>query len=67
MAEQQEQLEMEVDTETEVEVEASEEQSGQENVEIVEEDQLLKRCGTHSVARKRLSTTQNKFSKRLRN
>lgn len=81
MAEQQEQLEMEVEVDTEVEVEASEEQSDQENVEIVEEDQfdkaqsstqkridrLTKRCETHSVARKRLLNTQNRFRKSLRN
>ncbi len=58
MAEQQEQLEMEVDTETEVEVEASEEQSGQENVEIVEEDQFDK---AQSSTQKRIDRLTKKM------
>ena len=58
MAEQQEQLEMEVDTETEVEVEASEEQSDQENVEIVEEDQFDK---AQSSTQKRIDRLTKKM------
>ena len=58
MAEQQEQLEMEVDTDTEVEVEASEEQSDQENVEIVEEDQFDK---AQSSTQKRIDRLTKKM------
>jgi hypothetical protein len=58
MAEQQEQLEMEVDTDTEVVVEASEEQSDQENVEIVEEDQFDK---AQSSTQKRIDRLTKKM------
>ena len=58
MAEQQEQLEMEVDTDTEVVVEASEEQSDQENVEIVEEDQFDK---AQSSTQKRIDRLTKNF------
>ncbi len=58
MAEQQEQLEMEVEVDTEVEVEASEEQSDQENVEIVEEDQFDK---AQSSTQKRIDRLTKKM------
>ena len=58
MAEQQEQLEMEVDTDTEVVVEASEEQSDQENIEIVEEDQFDK---AQSSTQKRIDRLTKKM------
>ena len=58
MAEQQEQLEMEVDTDTEVVVEASEDQSDQENVEIVEEDQFDK---AQSSTQKRIDRLTKKM------
>jgi len=56
MAEQQEQLEMEVDTE--VLVEAPEEQSDQENIEIVEEDQFDK---AQSSTQKRIDRLTKKM------
>jgi len=58
MAEQQEQLEMEVEVDTEVEVEASEEQSDQENIEIVEEDQFDK---AQSSTQKRIDRLTKKM------
>jgi len=58
MAEQQEQLEMEVDTDTEVVVEASEDQSDQENIEIVEEDQFDK---AQSSTQKRIDRLTKKM------
>jgi len=58
MAEQQEQLEMEVEVDTEVEVEASKEQSDQENVEIVEEDQFDK---AQSSTQKRIDRLTKKM------
>jgi len=56
MAEQQEQLEMEVDTE--VVVEAPEEQSDQENIEVVEEDQFDK---AQSSTQKRIDRLTKKM------
>ena len=58
MAEQQEQLEMEVDTDTEVVVEASEDQSDQENIEVVEEDQFDK---AQSSTQKRIDRLTKKM------
>jgi len=58
MAEQQEQLEMEVEVDTEVLVEAPEEQSDQENIEIVEEDQFDK---AQSSTQKRIDRLTKKM------